>query len=203
MGGPVDDICYDLYFIGSGTTETGGWIEESELGFYVAHGTPGIAIYRWLTGDGTCTLQTLIGTNFAQWGVLLGNGDATPPPVGTPQPIGNPAGFGVGYVPDRGGDLGPRAQAHAAAPAVMQTASHAVRAAVAMRYDAAPLGTTTAKPLLRPRDQFERGRRDLVHARDASLRIRLRESGACRVLVGASRTRAIFAIALRIMSVSV
>ena len=101
--GPVDDICYDLYFIGSGTTETGGWIEESELGFYVAHGTPGIAIYRWLTGDGTCTLQTLIGTNFAQWGVLLGNGDATPPPVGTPQPIGNPAGFGVGYVPDAWG----------------------------------------------------------------------------------------------------
>ncbi|HEY1654194.1 MAG TPA: prepilin-type N-terminal cleavage/methylation domain-containing protein [Candidatus Tumulicola sp.] len=98
--GPLDRICYDLYSIETGMTQTGGWTEASDVGFYVAHGTPGSALYRWIVGDGTCSMQNLIGTDFAQWGVLLGNGDATPPPVGTPAPIANPAGFGLDYVPD-------------------------------------------------------------------------------------------------------
>ncbi|MEO6836403.1 MAG: prepilin-type N-terminal cleavage/methylation domain-containing protein [Candidatus Tumulicola sp.] len=98
--GPNDGACYDLYSIGTGTTENGGWIEESELGLYVPHGTTGDELYAWIVGDGSCYVQNLIGTDFAAWSVLIGNGDPTPPPVATPQPIGNPAGFGLGYVPD-------------------------------------------------------------------------------------------------------
>ncbi len=98
--GPNDATCYDLYVIGTGTTETGGWMEESELGFYVAHGTPGDSLYRWIVDDGSCYVEKLIGTAFASWSILLGNGDATPPPLATPQPIGNPAGFALSYVPD-------------------------------------------------------------------------------------------------------
>ena len=98
--GPNDAQCYDLYAIATGTTQTGGWIEESELGFYVPHGTPGVALYHWVVDDGTCYVEKLIGTGFATWSVLLGNGDPSPPPLATPAPIANPAGFGLDYVPD-------------------------------------------------------------------------------------------------------
>lgn len=97
--GPRDRSCDDLYVIPTGTTETGGWIEESEIGFYVAHGTPGVDIYDWIVQDGTCALQQRSGTDFASWTVLLGNGDPTPPPVPSPAPIDNPAGFDLTYMP--------------------------------------------------------------------------------------------------------
>ena len=98
--GPADGSCYDLYFIVTATTQTGGWTEESVLGVYAPHGTPGISIYQWVAGDGVCYVQNAGGMGFAQWGVLLGNGDPTPPPVASPQPVPNQAGFGVTYVPD-------------------------------------------------------------------------------------------------------
>ena len=98
--GPRDGVCYDLYFIGTGVTQTGGWTEESEVGLYVAHGTDGDALYRWVVDNGSCSIQNLIGTDFATWSVLLGNGDTTPPPLATPQPIPNPAGFGLPAIPD-------------------------------------------------------------------------------------------------------
>jgi prepilin-type N-terminal cleavage/methylation domain-containing protein len=98
--GPRDGVCYDLYFIGTGMTQSGGWTEESEVGLYVAHATDGDALYRWVVDGGTCTVQNLIGTDFATWSVLLGNGNTTPPPLATPQPIPNPAGFGLPAIPD-------------------------------------------------------------------------------------------------------
>jgi hypothetical protein len=97
--GPSDGACYDLYVIGTGTTENGGWIEESEMGIYAPHGTPGTSLYQWVVGDGACFVQNVGGTGFAAWTVLLGNGDPTPPPVPSPQPLHNAAGFGVTYVP--------------------------------------------------------------------------------------------------------
>jgi hypothetical protein len=97
--GPSDGACYDLYFIGTGTTENGGWIEESEMGIYAPHGTPGTSLYQWVVGDGACFVQNVGGTGFAAWTILLGNGDPTPPPVPSPQPLHNAAGFGVTYVP--------------------------------------------------------------------------------------------------------
>jgi prepilin-type N-terminal cleavage/methylation domain-containing protein len=98
--GPTDGVCYDLYAIPTGMTQTPGWIEESLAGFYEPHATPGTAIYQWVVGDGTCSLQQLSGTDFATWGILLSNGNPTPPPVATPQPVPNPAGFGVANVPN-------------------------------------------------------------------------------------------------------
>jgi prepilin-type N-terminal cleavage/methylation domain-containing protein len=97
--GPSDGVCYDLYSIATGTTQTGGWTEESEMGLYAPHGTPGDTLYQWVVGDGTCYVQNLTGTGFAQWTVLIGNGDPTPPPVASPQPVKNAAGFGVTYIP--------------------------------------------------------------------------------------------------------
>jgi hypothetical protein len=98
--GPSDGACYDLYFIPTGTTQIGGWTEESEMGLYASHGTPGNALYAWVVSDGSCYLQNVGGTGFAQWAILLGNGDPTPPPVASPQPMPNTAGFGITYVPD-------------------------------------------------------------------------------------------------------
>lgn len=100
--GPNDGSCYDLYAIATGMTETGGWTDESELGFYVPHGTVGNALYAWIVDDGECYVQMLMGTGFATWSVLLGNGNQTPPPLATPQPVGNPAGFDLAYVADAG-----------------------------------------------------------------------------------------------------
>ena len=132
--GPVDGICYDLYFdrLPERPRPAAG-SRKANWDFTLPHGTPGIAIYRWLTDDGTCTLQTLIGTDFAQWGVLLGNGDATPPPVGTPATDWQ-SGRIRRWLRRRTRarvTRGARAQAYAAAPAVMQT-PHAGRAAVGM-----------------------------------------------------------------------
>lgn len=98
--GPADGACYDLYFVATGTTQTGGWTEESEMGLYAPHGTPGTSLYQWIVDSGTCYVQSTGGTGFAQWTVLLGNGDPTPPPVPSPQPLPNAAGFGVTYDPD-------------------------------------------------------------------------------------------------------
>ena len=98
--GPADGACYDLYDVVTGTTRTGGWTEESLMGIYAPHGTPGEDIYRWVVDNGACYVQNASGTGFAQWAVLLGNGDPTPPPVASPQPMSNPAGFGTAYVPD-------------------------------------------------------------------------------------------------------
>jgi hypothetical protein len=93
--GPLDGICYDLYDEVTGTTENGGWIEESNVGLYVPHGTSGDELYEWIVGDGSCYIQTLLGTPFANWTTILGNGDPTPPPAPSPSPIANSAGFGV------------------------------------------------------------------------------------------------------------
>jgi prepilin-type N-terminal cleavage/methylation domain-containing protein len=93
--GPLDGICYDLYDDVTGTTQNGGWIEESNVGLYVPHGTSGDQLYEWIVGDGSCYIQTLLGTPFANWTTILGNGDPTPPPAPSPSPIANPAGFGV------------------------------------------------------------------------------------------------------------
>lgn len=98
--GPHDRVCYDLYSAATGTTETGGWIAESEVGLYVAHGTPGTAIYQWTVDDGACSLHLVAGTDFADWSILLGNGDVSPPPIATPAPLPNPAGFDLTYVTD-------------------------------------------------------------------------------------------------------
>jgi hypothetical protein len=120
--GPRNRVCYDLYAIPTGTTETGGWIEESEIGFYVAHGTPGVDIYDWNVIDGSCTLQQRSGIDFAAWTALLGNGDPTPPPVPSPSPLPNAAGFDVTYVsrtiavtraPDPKPTMPPMVQCHA------------------------------------------------------------------------------------------
>jgi hypothetical protein len=96
--GPLDGICYDLYDEVTGTTENGGWIEESNVGLYVPHGTSGDELYEWIVGDGSCYMQTLSGTAFADWTTIIGNGDPTPPPAPSPSPIANPAGFGVGDI---------------------------------------------------------------------------------------------------------
>lgn len=98
--GPADGACYDLYFLVTGETQNGGWTEESLLGIYAAHGTPGEDIYRWIAAGGDCYVENAGGVGFAQWAVLLENGDPTPPPVASPQPIRNSAGFGVAFVPD-------------------------------------------------------------------------------------------------------
>ncbi|MGB8519005.1 MAG: hypothetical protein WCD38_02465 [Candidatus Tumulicola sp.] len=98
--GPADGACYDLYFVVTGTTQTGGWTEESVMGVYAPHGTPGMSIYSWIVDDGVCSVRNSGGVGFAQWGVLLGNGDPTPPPVATPQPMRNQAGFGVTFASD-------------------------------------------------------------------------------------------------------
>jgi hypothetical protein len=96
--GPADNVCYDLYNEVTGTTETGGWIETSNVGIYVPHGTDGDSLYAWVVGDGSCYIQLLSGTTFATWSTLIGNGDPTPPPVPSPSPVPNAAGFGVDYV---------------------------------------------------------------------------------------------------------
>jgi len=98
--GPSDGACYDLYSVATGTTETGGWTEESEMGVYAPHGTPGVSLYQWVVDNGACYVQNTGGTGFAAWTVLLGNGNPTPPPVPSPQPMNNAAGFGVTYIPD-------------------------------------------------------------------------------------------------------
>ena len=98
--GPADGACYDLYDIVTGRTQTGGWTEESVMGTYAPHGTPGEDIYRWVVDNGACYVQNAGGTGFAQWAILLGNGDPTPPPVASPQPMPNPAGFGTAYASD-------------------------------------------------------------------------------------------------------
>jgi hypothetical protein len=96
--GPADNVCYDLYDDVTGTTETGGWTEESYAGIYVPHGTSGNELYEWIVGDGSCYMQLLIGTTFATWSLILSNGDPTPPPAPSPSPVPNAAGFGVDYV---------------------------------------------------------------------------------------------------------
>jgi prepilin-type N-terminal cleavage/methylation domain-containing protein len=96
--GPSDNICYDLYNDVTGTTENGGWIETSNMGLYVPHGTTGDQLYEWIVSNGNCYMQPLIGTPFAYWTTIIGNGDPTPPPAPSPSPVPNPAGFGVDYV---------------------------------------------------------------------------------------------------------